>query len=114
MHLLTAEEERFSSHKPNDTPSATWKLSDVMNTAWGMGTFWYSLALSSPTGLFAVFDKELQPRFTEKCPDHNAFHEIMPWYWAKDIVSILTLKLADRKDYDIRLRQAFEQDILPR
>jgi hypothetical protein len=38
-----------------------------MNSAWDNGTFWYSLTLSSLAGLFAIFDKEIQPRFTKTC-----------------------------------------------
>ncbi|EEH07534.1 conserved hypothetical protein [Histoplasma capsulatum G186AR] len=104
MNILADEEER------GDGASNTMKLSTVMNQAWEMGTFWYSLALSSPTGLFALFGKKLQPQLTEKCPDHDAFHQIMPWYWARDTVSIVTRKLADRQNYDTRLRQVFEGD----
>ncbi|EEQ86121.1 uncharacterized protein BDCG_09390 [Blastomyces dermatitidis ER-3] len=104
MTILTDEEER------GDSASNTIKLSVIMNQAWEMGTFWYILALSSPTGLFALFGKKLQPKLIEKCPDHGAFHQIMPWYWTQDIVSIATRKLADRKDYDARLQQAFEED----
>lgn len=70
-----------------------------------MGTFWYTLALASPTGLFAVFYKQIQSRFLE-APD--AFEEVMPWFWALDVKSIVKHKLSDRKDYDVWLRQAFD------
>ncbi|KKZ63773.1 hypothetical protein EMCG_01877 [[Emmonsia] crescens] len=103
MNILIAEEERSG-----DSTTNMPKLSAIMNQAWETGAFWFGLALSSPTGLFSLFGKKIQPRLTKKCPDHDAFHEIMPWYWAQDTVSILTRKLADRKNYDARLRQEFE------
>lgn len=70
-----------------------------MKQAWERGTFWFSLALTSPTGLFAIFYKQIQPILTEKCSDHEDFHEV---------IDILRRKVSDRKDYDERLRKAFE------
>lgn len=89
MNIL-AEEERFNGtgfgdHGDVRTPLI---LSSFMERAWEMGTFWYSLALSSPTGLFAIFEKHLQPKLIKNAPDHDAFHQIMPWYWAENVVSI--------------------------
>ncbi|KAL2829548.1 hypothetical protein BDW59DRAFT_170557 [Aspergillus cavernicola] len=111
MSALTTEEESYRSRSSNRDSSAPLRLSRLMGTAWDRGTFWYSLALSSPTGLFAIFDKELQPRFINKCPDHVTFDQIMPWYWEQDIVSTLTRKRGDREAYDIQLRHKFEVDI---
>ena len=108
MEILTTEEKRVEETKQED---ATPKLSTIMNQTWESGTFWYSYALSSPTGLFALFDKYIQPRLTAKSSDHGAFHEIMPWYWAKDMTSVFVRKLSDKKEYDIRLRQAFEDAV---
>lgn len=109
MSALTTEEKLGRSHGSIKDPSAPLKLSGLMGTAWDKETFWYtsSLALSSPTGLFAIFDKELQPRFINKCPDHDAFHQIMPWYWEQGIVAASTRKLADKRAYDIQLRREF-------
>ncbi|KAB8213342.1 hypothetical protein BDV33DRAFT_66606 [Aspergillus novoparasiticus] len=109
MSALTNEE---GSRSPTckDLFPISLKLSGIMSAAWDKGTFWYSLALSSPTGLFAIFYKELQPRFINKCPDHGSFHQIMPWYWKQDIVTILTHKLADKEAYDMQLRHEFEND----
>jgi hypothetical protein len=111
MSALTTEEEVYHSRANNKDSSAPYKLSRLMGTAWDRGTFWYSLALSSPTGLFTIFDKELQPRFTDKCPDHDAFHQIMPWYWEQDIVTASTRKLAHRRAYDIQLRHEFGAEV---
>ncbi|KAL1981215.1 hypothetical protein VTN96DRAFT_2967 [Rasamsonia emersonii] len=88
LDILAAEEERSDGTGFRDL-----KLSSLIKQAWKMGTFWCSLALSSPT-------------------DHGAFHQIMPWYWAKDVVGILARKLSDRKEYDERLRKAFDDDVL--
>lgn len=67
-------------------------LSEVMDRSWRSGTFWFSLGLGSSTGLFWVFYKQIQPRFIQYCPDHEAFQEIMPWYWSKDFVRMAAAK----------------------
>lgn len=38
-------------------------LSSIMDVGWNIGTFWYGVALASPTGLFTIFYKQIQPRF---------------------------------------------------
>ncbi|OJJ83831.1 uncharacterized protein ASPGLDRAFT_66777 [Aspergillus glaucus CBS 516.65] len=82
--------------------------SAVMEQAWKRRTFWYSLALTSPTGLLALFYNHIQPLLTVKATAHETFHEIMPWYWKLEIFQILRRKVLDKKDYDAQLRQAFD------
>lgn len=109
VDILTAEEQRLGSTAlPGSQP-----LSIIMKDGWKMGTFWYALALASPTGLFSVFYKQIQPRFLERCPEHDTFQQIMPWYWSQDWVSVAASKLSDRKEYDIRLQRAFETNPIP-
>lgn len=38
-------------------------LSDVMKRSWESGAFWYTLALSSPSGLFTIFSRHIRPLF---------------------------------------------------
>lgn len=78
-----------------------------MNQSWRSGTFWFSLALASPTGIFSVFYNQIQPHFTKYCPDNDAFQETMPWYWSTDFVSVGAAKQRDRADYDSRLKEAY-------
>ncbi|RDW93842.1 uncharacterized protein DSM5745_01164 [Aspergillus mulundensis] len=83
------------------------QLSATMEENWESGAFWYSLALASPTGLFSVFYKQIQPRFLRYSPDHDGFQQVMPWYWSQDFVKLGAQKIADRRDYDLRLKEAF-------
>jgi hypothetical protein len=106
MDILVAEERRLDRTWASNHGSP--QLSSIMEENWRVGTFWYTLALASPTGLFTVFYKQIQPRFIENCPEHDTFQQIMPWYWAQDWVKVAASKLSDRKEYDIRLQQAFE------
>lgn len=105
MDILATEEDKHVSKC--DNVDETTKLSSIMNRSWEMGTFWYSLALSSPTGIFNLFYKKLQPRF--KPPDCDAFLQVMPWYWSDKFVNIMVRKVRDREGYDIRLKEAFEE-----
>lgn len=83
-------------------------LSEVLEHRWQMGTFWYSLALDSPTGLFQLFYDHIQPRFTKDHVDNSAFFKITMSYWTVDAATFIRAKMKDKEDYDIRLRAAFE------
>ncbi|PLB49351.1 hypothetical protein P170DRAFT_509909 [Aspergillus steynii IBT 23096] len=84
------------------------RLSDVMSQAWATGTFWYTLALSSPSGLFSIFHKHVRPLF---CANYGEeFNLIMPFFWERNIGYIAARKLSDKREYDERLRQTFEDN----
>ena len=84
------------------------RLSPVMKQGWQMGTFWYSLALRSPTGLFRVFYDHIQPRLAEGHEDDRAFYRIVMYYWTANAPKFIDVKTKDKEDYDLRLREAFE------
>ncbi|RAL06348.1 uncharacterized protein BO80DRAFT_460557 [Aspergillus ibericus CBS 121593] len=137
INVLAAEEQKVEAvhpQQPSTTPKGSWamravdeiietpdacdemyaagvtyetRLSTIMKESWESGAFWYSLALASPTGLFSVFYKQVQPRFLRYCPDHDGFQQVMPWYWSQDFVKIGPRKIADKTDYDLRLKEAF-------
>ncbi|EEP79686.1 predicted protein [Uncinocarpus reesii 1704] len=111
VDILAMEEEEFlsKSSQRKHANDDQLRLSTVLNRGWIRGTFWYSLALGSPTGLFAIFYKQLQPRFLERCPKHDEFLATMPWYWRTDFIEVGMRKTKDKQDYDLRLRQAFEE-----
>jgi hypothetical protein len=101
MESLATEEQQF-----NTATVSQLHLSDVMERSWQTGAFWYTLALSSPSGLFTIFDKHIQPLFLKNCEEE--FQMVMPFFFEKDIGRIAGRKLADREDYDNNLRQAFD------
>ncbi|KMU86677.1 hypothetical protein CIHG_04466 [Coccidioides immitis H538.4] len=53
VDTLAAEEAKLLG--PNEAGAQQHRLSMVMNQGWELGTFWYSLALRSPTGLQGTF-----------------------------------------------------------
>ncbi|KAG2414306.1 hypothetical protein HFD88_003497 [Aspergillus terreus] len=103
MEILAAEEEARTTLSSNE--GGLPRLSDVMNRAWESGTFWYTLALSSPSGMFTIFDQHIRPTF---CPKYgDVFNAIMPFFWKRDVGYITDRKLSDKEEYDRNLRQAF-------
>lgn len=104
MNILAAEETRMQDCVANK--KAIPKLSDVMNRSWNTGTFWYTLALSSPTGLHNLFYDRIKPIFFKHSVDD--FISIMLFYWAKDGPLLAYRKVSDKEKYDIQLQQAFE------
>lgn len=103
MEILAAEEEARTTLSSNE--GGLPRLSDVMNRAWESGTFWYTLALSSPSGMFTIFDQHIRPLF---CPKYgDVFNAIMPFFWERDVGYITDRKLSDKEEYDRNLRQAF-------
>lgn len=99
------ETGQSSSIVPKDDGRMSLRLSEVMEQAWESGTFWYSLALSSPTGLFRLFYDHIQPLLSEHRSDEIG--ETMPFYWEKDVAKFVVTKLSDKMRYDRELRQAF-------
>ncbi|PYI03597.1 hypothetical protein BO78DRAFT_374884 [Aspergillus sclerotiicarbonarius CBS 121057] len=81
------------------------RLSEVLARTWATGTFWVTLALSSPSGLFTIFAKHIYPRFS--C-EGNPADGALPFLWAKDAPRFVNRKVAEKEEYDETLRLAFE------
>ena len=103
--MVTEETDNPRSLLSKDGGNTIIRLSEVMEEAWVTGTFWYSLALSSPTGLFSLFYDHIQPLLSKFGSEEIG--EIMPFYWGKDVGRFVAMKLADKKKYDRELREAF-------
>ncbi|KAJ5215219.1 uncharacterized protein N7498_001626 [Penicillium cinerascens] len=108
MTIMKAEEAaNFSEFLPKDAGSTPFRLSETMEQAWATGTFWYSLALSSPTGLFRLFYEHIQPLLSEHGSDDIG--ETMPFYWGNNVGKFVATKLADKRKYDKELLLAFSE-----
>ena len=108
MASMRAEEQRSNRTATADVSSRVTlpPLSDVMEHTWETGTFWYTLALSSPTALFSLLYKQILPIFVKNISQDAL--DIMPFLWDKDVGRIAGGKLSDKERYDMQLRQAFE------
>lgn len=106
MEVMVAEERELAPPRMDGAGEIPPRLSDVMNRTWLSGAFWYTLALSSPSGLFRIFNEHIRPLFCAKYGEE--FNLIMPFFWGKSIGYIAGCKLSDKKRYDEDLWQAFE------
>ncbi|KAH8429866.1 uncharacterized protein LDX57_007538 [Aspergillus melleus] len=82
-------------------------LHSVLQQGWERGTFWYALALSSPTALFSIFYDHIQPMFS-KTHDDPAFWRITMPYWTFNTFSFIEQRVKDKEEYDVSLREAFQ------
>jgi hypothetical protein len=67
MASMRAEEKKLDCTATADASDKATppRLSDVLQHTWETGTFWYALALSSPTGLFGLLYKQILPIFVK-------------------------------------------------
>ncbi|KKK15094.1 hypothetical protein AOCH_005603 [Aspergillus ochraceoroseus] len=96
--IIAAEE---AAHTDKEIP----RLSKVLDHTWATGTFWVTLALSSPSGLFTIFAKHIYPQFL--C-DGSPADGALPFLWAKNAPRFVIRKVAEKKEYDQKLQIAFE------
>lgn len=83
-------------------------LQRTLQDGWNKGTFWYSLALDSPTGLFRIFYDYIQPRFSKDHIEDASFFTIMLDYWAVNPAKFVQQKVDDKEQYDRLLLEAFK------
>ncbi|KAH8433004.1 uncharacterized protein LDX57_010639 [Aspergillus melleus] len=106
MAIMCAEEaEHYIEDILRDAEGTPLQTSEIMEQSWKTGTFWYSLALSSPTGLFRLFYERIQPLLSNHGSDDIG--EIMPFYWDKNVGKFVATKLSDKRKYDQELQLAF-------
>ncbi|WEW61117.1 hypothetical protein PRK78_006606 [Emydomyces testavorans] len=100
MNVFEGEEKQFCFDDST-------RLSSIMNQGWQTGTFWFSLALQSPTGLFAIFYDHIQPRFAKGQDRFGNFYKIASQYWTADAEAFIRRKLEEKAAYDEQLKEKF-------
>ena len=89
---------------------ATWEpVLLILQEGWNKGTFWYALALDSPTGLFRIFYDHIQPRFLKDHINDAAFFKITMDYWTFNATRFIREKVKDKEKYDRLLLEALKQ-----
>ncbi|EPS27586.1 hypothetical protein PDE_02529 [Penicillium oxalicum 114-2] len=104
MEALVTEEEL--TRRKNDAAFTPFRLSEVLNHTWESGAFWYTLGISSPSGLFTIFTDHIKPLFCNKHDEES--YVVMPFFFEKNVGDIAGRKLADKEIYDKDLLYAFE------
>ncbi|PYH91223.1 hypothetical protein BO71DRAFT_332716 [Aspergillus ellipticus CBS 707.79] len=102
LSVLAEEELKHASQR-------SLHLHRIMEDGWTKGTFWYALALDSPTGLFRIFYDHIQPNFSKDHIINPAFFRIMMDYWAVGANKFVQKKVKDKEQYDKLLLEAFAE-----
>ena len=97
--LAVLEEEETQSLRP-----CSISVANTFRENWSTGRIWYFRALDSLTGLYGVFLNHIQPMFASDMKNTTAR------YWHPDAENIVQKRIADKMEYDLQLRQAFEEE----
>ncbi|KAL4782570.1 hypothetical protein BJX76DRAFT_288518 [Aspergillus varians] len=97
--------EILASEEAANTDKGMPHLSKVLAHTWATGTFWVTLALSSPSALFTIFAKHIYPQFS--C-DGNPAEGALPFLWAKNAPRFVNRKVSEKGTYDQKLQLAFD------
>jgi hypothetical protein len=94
---IFAEEQRSSD---------PFQLYPTMKKGLENGTFWYSLALTSPSAFSTIFYDHIQPKFTNSHGIPEFWSITMP-YFSLDTAALIQQKVKDKERYDVSLQEAF-------
>lgn len=101
MEIFANEERRLGLHDDE------FRCSSIMNKTWELGTFWYVLALQSPTGLHPLLYDRIQPRFHKMDENSTEFYLSIYPHWTENANAFIKKKVQDRSAYDGKLWEVF-------
>lgn len=107
------------------------RYSYILDTTWRLGTFWYVLALQSPTGLHRLFYERILPHFDVQREGHKIWQSHGLWknydfwkipsfwkheqffmdvypHWTEGAHDLIVQKVQDKAEYDENLLRAFQ------
>ncbi|RMZ79397.1 hypothetical protein DV738_g3365, partial [Chaetothyriales sp. CBS 135597] len=99
--------EAFEDEEQQAPARYDLRRASVMNNGWKNRTFWYTLALESPTGLHPLFYDRIQPPYCTSHSDQTAFYITVCYYWTHNAFDFVDAKVRDKNIYDERLRAEF-------
>lgn len=106
MNLMEQQEKELYA----DTDTAR-PVSTILKKGLENNTFWYSLGLTSITGLYHIFFNNIEKIFTpEVNEDDPYFIKVMHSFWTLDIDRFIAKKVEDKAVYDRRLQEEFDVD----
>jgi len=80
----------------------------TMRRAWETGSFFYFHALDSTTGLFNLWGRNIQPKFSNVGNLKNELNRLLAHYWCIDAENVVAAKIKDREAYIEQLGAMFE------
>ncbi|ODH20306.1 hypothetical protein ACO22_05916 [Paracoccidioides brasiliensis] len=120
--VMTEEQRNGKDHNTaalgNDMfPPLLSSYAELLKSLWNKGTFWYCLALDSPTGLHHIFYNRIRPRYQipydkdsheEVSKFDSAFYIAAPTFWSSNAWHFMVTKAEDKKRYDEQLLEVFQ------
>ncbi|KAL9120797.1 MAG: hypothetical protein Q9187_002641, partial [Circinaria calcarea] len=97
------QNERILRRDTDDLPRTR-----TMRRAWETGSFFYFHALDSTTGLFNLWGRIIQPKFSNVGNLKDESNRLLAPYWCVDAENVVATKMKDREDYIEQLRAMFE------
>ncbi|EER45667.1 conserved hypothetical protein [Histoplasma capsulatum H143] len=101
---------REGEKKVDEAESHPFKLSHTIDSGWKVGTFWFNLALRSPPAMHSLFYNRIQPQFASQHLKDQEFYKVVAFYWCREASAFIRTKCNDKKNYDIRLKEAFQSN----
>jgi len=82
----------------------------IMRRGWETGAFFYYHALDSATGLFNLWGRNIQPRFSNVGNIDVDLNRLLAPYWGAEAENVVATKMKDRRNYDEQLGVMFEAE----
>ena len=98
------KQERFLNPQTTDILPRT----SIMRSNWRTGRYWYFKALESVDAVFNLFVYHIHPQFADTPGRNVTFERINSAYWCLNADNFVTNKVAEKKEYDVQLREKFE------
>lgn len=108
MEAFEQEEKQQNKRKPYTVEKDDLPRSRTIRRVWESGGFFYFHASDSTTGLFNLWGRNNQPRFSNISNLSNELNQLMAPYWCADAEKAMAAKIKDRREYDEQLRAMFE------
>jgi len=99
MHIFREEEQAL--HRPQ----SSLRLSEVMESAWADGRYWYYSCLTSVNAMYTIFPHILAKFHLSGLSNDAA--GALSQFWDPDSEKTLATKLIDKEKYDEELRARF-------
>lgn len=87
-------------------------FSQILQSSWKTGSYWYFQALESPSTLLSLFLDHIQPRFEKlnSAARERFNHTLMP-YWGFNTQEFISQKLLEHETFTQRLKDLFHSSI---
>ncbi|PGH06031.1 hypothetical protein GX51_02622 [Blastomyces parvus] len=116
INVFEKEERKMLKEKHLKMVRNDLSYTELLKRLWRQGTFWYCLALDSPTGLHHIFYNRIRPRFQipyeEPKEFDGAFYIAAATFWSSQVWDFVASKDEDKKKYDEQLLDAFQEHSL--